>query len=492
MDETIDVPLDGEPRNTLTVRLRSRSDGKPTYQARRIIPVSLRQNQRNPYVTKSLGTDDYDRAVSMARQWERKLFVKIDSGEPIKDVPFEDVARSYLVWISKRAEVQDRSGEPLANQLAIRREETSITRYLIPFFGKTDVRRITTGLVEKYVEWRLDYYVDGPGAKETEIAFVLQGKILKRPLVKNARPAPSTINKDAVAFSKVIDHARRSAGVRPADVPRIQVPRDRKQKTRRRARFSDSAWELLAEKSQERSAWNDKRTDHFRFVLWGYLQFLRGTGVRVSEANWIQVKHLKMVPVQSEARSTWVPEEPEFGGPAFDGPLPQRHRDQEGRLLELRVQVTTDDPGLKQADHARMVIPTLVGSFALFHYLDFLIYWHNETFGTHFQEPSDLPGNLYLFIDPAGKRIASMKGSFDRLLAAAVSDEFPNGLKVIDGQSMSLSCIRHTYASKQIEAGAAKNGVGGLADNMGTSTEMIRRHYGQALHELRVAELQLE
>ena len=224
MDETIDVPLDGEPRNTLTIRLRSRSDGKPTYQARRIVPVSLRQNPRNPYVTKSLGTDDYDRAVSMARQWERKLFVKIDSGEPIKDVPFEDVARSYLVWISKRAEVQDRSGEPLANQLAIRREETSITRYLIPFFGKTDVRRITTGLVEKYVEWRLDYYVDGPGARETEIAFVRQGKTLKRPLVKNARPAPSTINKDAVAFSKVIDHARRSAGVRTADVPRIQVP----------------------------------------------------------------------------------------------------------------------------------------------------------------------------------------------------------------------------------------------------------------------------
>ena len=107
MDETIDVPLDGEPRNTLTIRLRSRSDGKPTYQARRIVPVSLRQNPRNPYVTKSLGTDDYDRAVSMARQWERKLFVKIDSGEPIKDVPFEDVARSYLVWISKRAEVQE-------------------------------------------------------------------------------------------------------------------------------------------------------------------------------------------------------------------------------------------------------------------------------------------------------------------------------------------------------------------------------------------------
>jgi hypothetical protein len=491
MNETIDVPLDGEPKNTLTVRLRSRSDGKPTYQARRIIPVSIRQNQRNPYVTKSLGTDDFNRAISMARQWERKLFVKIDSGEPIKDVPFDEIARSYLAWISKRAEVLDRSGEPLANDLAIRREETSIARYLVPFFGKIDVRRITKDLVEKYVEWRLDYYVDGPGTYETEIAFSRKGKTLQRPLVKNARPAPSTINKDAVAFSKVIDHAKRSTGIRTADVPRIQVPRDRKQKTRRRARFSDSAWELLIEEARARCGWNGKRTNHFRFVLWGFLELLRGTGMRVSEAYWLQVKHLRMVPVQSEERSTVVPEDSEFG-PVFELPLPQRHRDNDGRLLELRFQVARDNPGLKQADHARVTIPTLACSFMLFYYLDFLKDWHNEAHGTHFNGPSDLPGDLFLFVDPAGKRIASMKGSFDRLLEAAVSDEFPDGLKTIGGQSMSLSCIRHTYASKQIEAGGAKNGVGGLADNMGTSTEMIRRHYGQALHELRAEELQLE
>lgn len=57
---------------------------------------------------------------------------------------------------------------------------------------------------------------------------------------------------------------------------------------------------------------------------------------------------------------------------------------------------------------------------------------------------------------------------------------------------MSLSCIRHTYASKQIEVGATRNGLGLLADNMGTSQEMLRKHYSQELHELNAADLQME
>lgn len=76
---------------------------------------------------------------------------------------------------------------------------------------------------------------------------------------------------------------------------------------------------------------------------------------------------------------------------------------------------------------------------------------------------------------------------------ASRSDEYPNGFTHIDGEKISLSCIRfHTYASKQIEAGASKNGLGLLADNMGTSIDMIRRHYAQELRELRAADLQQE
>lgn len=100
------------------------------------------------------------------------------------------------------------------------------------------------------------------------------------------------------------------------------------------------------------------------------------------------------------------------------------------------------------------------------------------------------PADFFLFPRPDGERIQSIRGGFESLLNAAISPEFPNGLKLKDGKNRTLTSIRHTYASKQIEAGATKNGLGFLADNMGTSTEMIRKHYGQALRELRVDDLQ--
>jgi hypothetical protein len=66
----------------------------------------------------------------------------------------------------------------------------------------------------------------------------------------------------------------------------------------------------------------------------------------------------------------------------------------------------------------------------------------------------------------------------------------PNpGLLYHDGKKRSLTSLRHTYASERIEARAAD--LKPIADNMGTTIEMLNKHYAQEIRELRAADLQV-
>jgi hypothetical protein len=425
--------------------------------------------------------------------WERKLFTRIDAGEPISDICFDQIARSFLTWAEKQSRSTDDTGEALYNPLAYVREKTCIERYLIPFFGGIDLRKIKVKTIEDFVCWRNNYYIDGPGAKEDTISFKRNGITCLRPSKRNSRPAPSTVNKDAVAYSKVLKHARKTENLAISDIPKIEVPKDRKKNIRRRTRFSDCAWTLLQENVFERvMSCPNERVKFLRFVLWGLITLLRGTGIRVSEASWLQIKHLKLVPVKDECRSTFEPVMSDYETWDQDTLSIDILRNGYNEMLEFRVAVDKNNPGLKQATHARSVIPTLEFSFAWFHYLRFLAHNMKKSGLCPTEDWRDLSSEQYLFTNQDGQRIKSLRGGFSSLLNASKSDDFPDGLRIIDGERMSLSCIRHTYASKQIEAGAAKSGLGLLADNMGTSPEMIRRHYGQELRELRADDLQLD
>lgn len=485
-DSIINLPIPNEPRNTLVMRLRTRRDGQPTYQARRLIPVEQRSNQRNPYRTKSLNTDDFETAKSLAYTWERSLHAKIERGEPLDRIVFRNVAADYIKWATRRVETLDRNGRPLMKANALRREESCLRRYLVPFFGEKDIRSIGLEDIDNFLEWRNDYYIDGPGATEATVEFTRLGEKYQRPAVRSDRPSKSTINKDAVAFSKVIKHGRRAFGISDRSIPRISLPRRQHEPNNRRPRFNDEEWLLLSETAIERCVMATGHTRFYRHVLWGLLELLYGTGLRVSEAMWLQRRHLVLYPVTEKNQKSWDegPDEWEnedgtLGFAATSFPVI------DGKLMELRVVVSPDNQGLKQADHARTVIPTRNFSEVFAHHMGF-ISEQLHGFGDWFSMPDD----QFLFPKPDGERIGSMRRAFEKLLAASVSSESPNGLKLKDGRPRTLGSIRHTYASKQIETGATRDGLGFLADNMGTSTEMIRKHYGQVLRELRADDLQ--
>ena len=234
------------------------------------------------------------------------------------------------------------------------------------------------------------------------------------------------------------------------------------------------------------------RTAHTRHMLWAFVELLLGTGLRVSEAQWLQIGHLEFRSQTDRHKQSWH-EGPETWEDA-NGLMGFKHSELpilDGAPASFRIRVASDNPGLKHADHARIVIPAHYYSEVLFHHLYYLSAKVDELTGTRTEDPLGLPPQQYLFINLDGSRTKSFANGFRSLMNAAKSARYPDGLLRYEGKARSLTSLRHTYASKQIEAGATANGLGFLADNMGTSAEMLRKHYGQVLHELKADDLQL-
>jgi hypothetical protein len=76
-------------------------------------------------------------------------------------------------------------------------------------------------------------------------------------------------------------------------------------------------------------------------------------------------------------------------------------------------------------------------------------------------------------------------------LLIMVFDEVIKECKLLyhNGKRRSLTSIRHTYASERIEA--QKADLKSIADNMGTTIDMLNKHYAQEIRELRAADLQV-
>jgi integrase len=271
---------------------------------------------------------------------------------------------------------------------------------------------------------------------------------------------------------------------------KIKPPKAGSNKARRRPRFYDDELDLLLTNATEQCVMSSGRTAHCRMMLWAFIELMLGTGIRVSEAYWLQAKHLEFRPI-SDIRQAQYDNAPETW--EDDGLVGFKYSalpTQDGKLMSFRVRVAPDNPGLKDVDHARLVIPTYYYSEVLYQHLAYLAGHIEKITGQIVEDPLELPPEQFLFVNYDGSRTKSFRNGFESLLDSSKSNKYPRGLRMRDGKTRPLTSLRHTYASKQIEAGATANGLGFLADNMGTSTEMLRKHYAQVLNELKADDLQ--
>ena len=481
--KVIDLSPPGYPPQSFVILLRERRDGRnPQYYARRTVPPRLRKTPRNPYATKALGPVSLERAKELAWQWWTNG--ETHGRKDISEQRFAVVAGSYLRDLKeKRTTAADQIRNPAANPKKYARHEQSIRLHLNPFFGSMGIRDIQPEEVERWLEWRL---LPHPSKESGEgQADTVAGSTAYSP------PARSTVQKDAVAFAAVLRHARLRFKVDTRFVPELPLP-SRTEDTRR-PRFYPDEWPRLSRALYDRMvASKGKRgplsqnSIWYRGMLFSFVMILHGTGLRVAEAMRLKVKHLRRVP----DNAAWLEEyrrDRELaalnGSEAFREAERKSTESAISKSYDYRIVVASDNR-LKHYTHQRSVVPTLDVRVHFDQLLTILgINFLEEFGGGDIRTQIDqLPPDHWLFCHQDGTRIKSFDHGFGEVLSET-------NLLYRDGKRRSLTSIRHTYASERIESRAAD--LKSIADNMGTTVDMLNKHYAQEIRELRAADLQV-
>jgi hypothetical protein len=228
-----DLSPPGHPANSLVILLRQRQDGRSQqYYARRIVPPQTRTSPRNPYVMKALGPVSFERAKELAWQWWTQDQEHVS---PNKSELFEVVSAGYLDTLKAKTLILDRRQRPLVNPKKYTRHEQSIRLHLNPFFKLIPVSKIGSDDGERWLEWRrMHHLTDAEADNDGELATGEH---------QFSVPARSTIQKDAVAFSAVMRHARLQLHIDTTFVPELPVPSQTEDT--RRPRFYPDEWQKI-------------------------------------------------------------------------------------------------------------------------------------------------------------------------------------------------------------------------------------------------------
>ena len=480
--DIIDLSPPGYPPRSLVVFHRARKDRRsPQYYARRRVPLQLRTTPRNPYLTKALGAVSLERAKELAWQWWTSTEQKINRQQSLHDPTFSKVSESYLRDLKAKTTRLDNRGRSIINPRKYTRHEQSIRLHLIPVFGPISVGAIQSDDAERWLEWRsLPHTPDRENEEFSQVSASARSRV----------PARSTIQKDAVAFSGVIRHARLHFKVDTRFVPDLLLPAQTEDA--RRPRFYPDEWRRIADALYQRAnTRNGKRGPlsnnswWFRIMLFFFVRTLHGTGLRVAEAMRLKVKHLRRV-AEDAARREAYRKEIQLTVGREDKNLSELDSakiitDALSQLYQYRVLVRSDNQ-LKHYTHERNVIPLIEMTTYFDQLLSILLANLPENIIDGAKQPDQLPPDIWLFCHPDGTRVKSLDNGFDEVLT---------DLRLLyhDGKKRSLTSLRHTYASERIEARTAD--LKSIADNMGTTVEMLYKHYAQEIRELRAAELQV-
>lgn len=447
------IPPDAlDLRGDRTIRVFLRTDIKePSYYVQILVPMEARDNPRNPYAFRSLDTTDERTAIQ--RAWEKwsEISRRISSGQSVNSRPFRTVAEGFIEKMEREMKVMQSDGfTPVCSPDRYRRYKGILERFYIPYFGDKMVDAITKTDVERYLIWRKDYYITGPGAEENKVKYSRKGKAIERPFGPKKRPSGSTLRQEITVYSQVMQYASAQGWVNLPLVPKPQLDRKEKRSINRRLAFTRSEWRLLERtmrhREQEYENHPDQGTYWERKQLHLWVKFLYYTGIRVSEAKHLKWKHILR-----------------------QGPQ------------HLRIEIAPDNPGLKDITHVRKVIPipAVKGVLAQLKQM-----YMGKAFDELVSDEDYLwqslrhykPGKLHT----GHPNVEEYNRSFDALLKAA-------GLLKKHGIKMAPTSLRHTYATERLYTEVSTNF---LADNMGTTEEMIRRHYRHVLLELRAQRLE--
>ena len=214
----------------------------------------------NKWHSASTGTADIEQAKIQAVAIYETVKIKTDAGLAISTKTFKQIALDEIANMSSA----------LANNTGRRCYRDyifAINKYLIPFFGKYEVEKITTEMLCDFDAWRISE----------------MGKI----------PVASTKRNHASAYIRVVNLARERGYVgHNRSVPLLDAKGKRSQP--RPAFTNEEMKELLCYTETWQKSSYTERTRQMRTLCIAYIEFLVNTGVRHgTEALRLRWKHLQ-------------------------------------------------------------------------------------------------------------------------------------------------------------------------------------------------------
>ena len=397
----------------------------------------MRFSMGGKQIRKSLETDNADEAQHRAYEIWGEANYRVKNGLTAMVRPFSVVAEEFISLITLESERDERS------EYHPRDWPPVIRRYLVGFFGDKPIDTIREPDIERYVEWRRQYWVSGPGKDIEFIRYERNGRILRRS-ARHEIPSISRQRGELVIVRALFQQSIKWGYSSKLKIPDIRV---RNHGDNRRPSFTPEEFELLITTSLKRiypdhsgkgktirardgREWQQFRqnmhTQADRAKLHAYIEIAAGSGMRPTEMknlNWGNVVGFRAV----------------------------REKALEEQDVRLQVQ--------GKGKHG-----TVVPQLAIIPWLGILWdFFERETK----RAPND---DDAVFSDSNGKRIQSFKKGFSELLNAC-------NLKMdYRGVSRTSYSLRHYYISEMIAKGAD---VYEIARNTRTSIAMIDKHYGQ-------------
>lgn len=371
----------------------------------------------------SLGTSDEDDAEVLARQKWLESCLLVKHGIAVNGKTFKTAAEEFIEVLKQDV----RRGARAPYQA--KQYPNIIRTYFIPYFGKRALDTIKAPDIERYWDWRRDYWITGPGSKHPFIiykrVFKGQERLIRRP-VKEGYPSDSTLAKEALTLTQIFDHGLRRGYTK--QVPLIAIRKSKKRELKARPGFTIEEFRHLLDVSHKR-VWEGHINGHVRndrARLHAYCDLAGMTGLRPTELlnlRWSDI----------ERRTLQI----------IDGvPL-------ETIVLHVRG---------KGKERETATMPEILTSLNILRQL-FLLELARE--------PS---ANDPVFCNADGTSIRSFKIGLKHLLDAA-------GLRETnDGRRRDSFSFRHFYITQQVRHNVNPHV---LARNAGTSTQMIDQYYSK-------------
>ena len=388
-------------------------------------------------VQRSLKTEYSDEAEALAEDMYQELLHKHKKGISISTKRFRLIATAYQNHFKRMVETRDSLPENEQKKLrkytqsSLTRKTRIIEKQLIPYFGDKLITDITTQDIDDFKAERQMYWITGAGAEVENITFKRGKHTITRKKLPAERSVIShtTVNKELTVIRDIFKHAvTKERVLSKQEVPfieNIEKPREYDEDHSTPGLTEPELKKLLNTIGKRfHFQTNPKhRLAHKRLAF--FIGFMASTGLRVTEAKKVKFSDCEII---------------KNGGKEF-------------------LAINVWGKGKQRQTIPLQVAKTFVDKLRNYHIKNSL------EFGWEFDD------DMYLFMDQYGDRVNSFTGQLNRTLKEA------DLLYTSDGRKRNAMSFRPTFITLALINGSMSHIQ--LAINVGTSVEMIEKHYNK-------------